>query len=39
MVPHLREVLLEELLIESSLAHVYDLQWLSMLGACQPRIT
>ena len=25
VVPHLREVLLEDLLIESSLTHVYDL--------------
>jgi hypothetical protein len=34
VVPHLHEVLLEDLLVEGSLAHVYDLQWLSMLAGC-----
>ena len=34
VIPQPRKVLFEDLLIESILAHVYDLQWLSMLGTC-----
>ena len=33
VVPHLREVLFENFLVEGNFAHICDQYWLSMLGA------
>ena len=39
VVPHLRKILFEDLLVEGRLAHVYDLRWLTMLAVCECRAT